>query len=954
MLAAALSLGLFAFWLAVGYAVLACLQSRRNTLQNLLLAPAIGLSATLVPVLQLNRLGIPVGGFALPLTAALLLFAGLASWRLRPTLPARRYAAFGFVLLAGFFMTGWPMLLHGFEWISYANNDMVTLSNAGQYFLSRGFFDGPNPDDLLHHRDYSQYSWLLYVVSMHRVGNELLLAWVAGLCSLRPDQIYMSLALALHMTLIATAGALVLQSKRLRLAALLSCILVAGSALTTHGTLNQLSSQSGGLALLAASAALLMRPYEGLGRRAILLRGALSGLVLSALLIYYPEMLPFLAIAFALYAILAALRHRLPLKGTFQVAAVAALACLVILNMHVFAGLMHLYSAVSIGTDLKAGSQYSLFPYFLKPHGLAILWGFQTFNYFSEPRASLGIALGGALLICAIAAALWQAGKHAAPAAIVALVMFAMALRLFATDSDFGLFKMAFFIQPFILGTLAIAWLALVDKPWLRILPVLLVAGLGLGSQLYYARLSADLAPSSVEVWKGSALAVKREFQQLMASIPPSDRLFVDSPNFVLSRIVALETRGRDASFFFDLARESGALREGMRRDRKIMGVLETLSPAVMRRFDEVFASMEAQYRAENVPMKFALKDPGDAAAANDFVAPDPPGGGGVSLVTTTALQTIFNRRKYPGAGPASFASMPLDRASDHLVFVNSRLGSQYYVSRGRPTAFYSLEPDIFLPGRTMSGIGRHFLFRVLHPSAAPRFAVEISSSMKGDGENRLPQAVAIGSERVSLPFVGRGSARVFSPPVTPQWIEGIPFMALEMNAAATPFPIRETGLQTLYGSALRFDSRQLVAFAREISLIPDAEYRKLVPPAALGDFPRDLAQPSLEYSGIYEDGWISEASFFTLNQGSGSRTLRIEGMIPMIAEAQFDSELTVWLDGKPLATQKLGLGDFAVTTQVPAGEGKRRIDLRFAKTQRLPGGDGRVVAGKLTSIGLR
>ena len=31
--------------------------------------------------------------------------------------------------------------------------------------------------------------------------------------------------------------------------------------------------------------------------------------------------------------------------------------------------------------------------------------------------------------------------------------------------------------------------------------------------------------------------------------------------------------------------------------------------------------------------------------------------------------------------------------------------------------------------------------------------------------------------------------------------------------------------------------------------------------------FPADLTYPDLEYSGIYEDGWIAESAFFSLSQ---------------------------------------------------------------------------------------
>ena len=54
MLAILLALGLFVYWLTVGYALLALALPRRRALPGLLLAPALGLSATICFLYLLN------------------------------------------------------------------------------------------------------------------------------------------------------------------------------------------------------------------------------------------------------------------------------------------------------------------------------------------------------------------------------------------------------------------------------------------------------------------------------------------------------------------------------------------------------------------------------------------------------------------------------------------------------------------------------------------------------------------------------------------------------------------------------------------------------------------------------------------------------------------------------------------------------------------------------------
>src|SRR5439155_3422792 len=119
--------------------------------------------------------------------------------------------------------------------------------------------------------------------------------------------------------------------------------------------------------------------------------------------------------------------------------------------------------------------------------------------------------------------------------------------------------------------------------------------------------------------------------------------------------------------------------------------------------------------------------------------------------------------------------------------------------------------------------------------------------------------------ERQRLPMVGRGSARVFSPPMTPQIIEGRAFLGLDMGVDGEPFPERRSGLMALYGTDVALDRRRPVGFLRDISLVSQEEYGRLAPPSKLESFPADLENPDLEYSGIYEDGRVSEASYFQL-----------------------------------------------------------------------------------------
>ncbi len=137
-------------------------------------------------------------------------------------------------------------------------------------------------------------------------------------------------------------------------------------------------------------------------------------------------------------------------------------------------------------------------------------------------------------------------------------------------------------------------------------------------------------------------------------------------------------------------------------------------------------------------------------------------------------------------------------------------------------------------------------------------------------------------------------------------------------------------------------DERWLSTFGRDVSLVSEDQYQALQPPSSLNNFPADLANKNLEYSGIYEDGWISEQAFFVLSPDSSSKFLTIAGSVPQIKDIDFSTVLRLSIDGKEIAAQKLGLGNFELSVPVTSIQGKQRIDTSFSKYQQLPGADGR------------
>jgi hypothetical protein len=108
-----------------------------------------------------------------------------------------------------------------------------------------------------------------------------------------------------------------------------------------------------------------------------------------------------------------------------------------------------------------------------------------------------------------------------------------------------------------------------------------------------------------------------------------------------------------------------------------------------------------------------------------------------------------------------------------------------------------------------------------------------------------------------------------------------------------------------------------------------------------------------LEYSGIYEDGWISPYSHFILSAPRPKDLLRIKGFIPDLPGLSKNQELTVSINKlfQYKVTATAGLFDWAVP--VPEKTSVTQIDIESSATALLPAPDSRPVIAKLSYIGL-
>lgn len=955
-----LTLALFLFWTVTGLAFVSLLNTQRNLLRNALLSPVVGAALTVLLVIWANSTGLPVKHAGPAVTLLLLLAAAVIFWRVRPVVPYSRLKPFLLVLLSSALLTGYPMFLYGLNWVSYCNDDMANYCLGGKLFLNHGFFDVPNWQTIMADRDASLNYWIGLVFTGVRSGSEELLAWVAGTTGLTTHQIFMPTILALQLVLVAAAAAMVLRDRTRRTAALLVALWTAISALVALGTVYQLIAQVFGLSLLIGLATLLLYPFRRESPRQLGRTSVLRGILAAGLCIVYPEVLPFVVLSFLLYhAILLVRSRELPRHVAGGLAPTLGCA-LVFIGIFLPSVISFLLRQTAVGMQsIKPGA--SLFPFYLMPSGFAYLWGFSYIGGRIDTLSlNMFILVGMLLLILCLTGTLalvWQGEA----AATMMLIMAAVGLRLFLLPADFGLYKMAMYVQPFLIASTVLSWHAFVGK-WttsqgprtrsaMLVGPLVLLAAVGMRAETYYvSRSTGSVGSGFVEIPNASESGLVSRLKRIAQS-PRRAVALTDTPNVVLAKFESLYFTG--TSFCVPGFNYFGA--EVMGRPTGIFReVLHLAKPSL----ENEVVSASDRYQASIKHVQFDMR--GKLPRANSFAIfgrADEVGSRDFTLLASGPGQGIVNRRVVlSGSNVSDVRLAPSEEVHNHLVFVPSRLGASYYLadrSQGL-VSLYQPENDLFFRGATMQSMGRDILFQILRPSREIRIAVEYTATLNSDASNRIPPISVIGSEAAAMGVKGRGSARLFSPPVKPQAIGSGTYILVDMGTQGATFPDRRWGVMRWYGTDVPNDPRRIVGFGRDISAISEEEYETLRPPDSLATFPDDLANRGLEYSGIYEDGWIGESSFAVLNQPEHSSALELSLMVPSILGAASSSHITVLVDGIEVAQKSYGPGKVQLRVPMPSGSGKQRVALVFDRSVHLPDGDRRPVSAQLRFLGFR
>ena len=934
MLALSLTVALFIFWSFTGRSLLAGLNLKLGILRSWLLAPGIGLSIMVLGLMLGSQRGLPIGSFAWTLTWMVAILAGgIFIWK-RPSFPTRALIPFISAILFSVIWTEWPALKFSFNWVSFITDDFINYCLGSERFKDFGFYRIPNSTELAG-TDYTQAFWFMHALSMIRFGVEHQLAWLSSLTGLPAVKVFMPTIIAFGLVQISGIAALVLTFGKWRKHAQWTVIFLVISPLFCFADLYEVIAQVGGLSLMLTALALLTAYIPGRKRKAILMHAIPTVIVGSALAVFYPEVTPFVILSLGGLMIFEWIKTKRIPGSKVVLLTYSILGLIIVLRHNLIAYLYtfgnQLFSGIKLG-DLSL----SQFPYFLIPSGVSALFGFQPMNFdLNEPFGSLLIALGLILLCITFIFALGKAWKLE-PWAWLFLVQLAVGLRLFQTGIDFGIYKLAMFIQPALMAALAGFILTFKKPKHFASYAALVFFGITAWTTTTYTRSSA-----------GEKAGIIREMDRVSETLdhrplnPGQNTPWIGSfDNFVAMKLAAYFYKGVDLKL----------------PSRDIWYIGKFLNEAdwpLMQYYPHLNMFPEGHKLVWDHDVNYVKK----YTAFNTKFSLPTQSSNVVGYLNVPNQLSLFNKFK---ADPKSWDKLFVLTASkdveNQLIFIHSTLGNHYYLVDRHVISFFQQESDPFDDDSPINSIGRFFLLRIEHPTDLVYLRLALTKTFMGIGQTQWSKSAAIsGTTEVPLDIKGDGAFNRFIGPIKPLWIDGFAYVALDFGQGPKAFYFKRTGLKALFNSRVPLDYRLLVGYARDISAVSPHEYKTLDRPTRIAHFPNDLVHArDLEFSGAYEDGWISQNSEFVLGECLPGQSISINGYVPNLAHVDYaDAKALVTINGNKTYSFDAKPGYFNWILPVTNPSSKTSVEIHFNKADSLSGADGRPVGGKLTSMSI-
>jgi hypothetical protein len=199
--------------------------------------------------------------------------------------------------------------------------------------------------------------------------------------------------------------------------------------------------------------------------------------------------------------------------------------------------------------------------------------------------------------------------------------------------------------------------------------------------------------------------------------------------------------------------------------------------------------------------------------------------------------------------------------------------------------------------------------------------------------EQDLLPAGVVGEQRVPLSLSGHGASRVISEPVSIQRVGSGKFLVLDLGRSPPAFDLSRGP----WGG----ETRPISMYIRDVSLLSEEDYAAMVPPVCIKNFPADLGDKSLVFSGCGEDGSVGKHSWFHLSRPQEAKPLVVRGrLLTNDSGSPGTSKLVVNWNGVEVGSLAIESREFEFSCPLPPGKAAGKLELEFSAAQPLPDKD--------------